>query len=129
MDLSVHVDLAQCLLEDVVEQVRQLSPGSGANLEGLLFAMESLLAYVVQIESLASESQGGLDDIIANVNDLMLHLERLLERQEVARRQLLPKGRPKLQIAECQLRELLLSHFSVVSSYRSTIFLFYQDNS
>ena len=115
MDLSVHVDLAQCLLEDVVEQVQQLSPGGGVNLEGLLFAMESLLAYVVQIESLASESRGGLDDIVANVNDLTLHVELLLERQEVARRQLLPKGRPKLQIAECQLRELLQSHFSVVS--------------
>ena len=75
MDLSVHVDLAQCLLEDVVEQVQQLSPGGGANLEGLLFAMESLLAYVVQIESLASESRGALDDIVANVNDLTLHVE------------------------------------------------------
>lgn len=57
MDLFVHVDLAQCLLEDVIEQfLFFLSPGGRANLEELLFAMESLLAYVVKIESLASES-------------------------------------------------------------------------
>lgn len=118
MELSLHVDLSESILEDTVEQL--LHPfTSDRTLEGLLFALETLLTYIVQIESLETTLQptamGALNDLIDATRELTQSAEELVNRQRRLHRQQLRRGRPKLQITEDQLRELLQAHFSVVS--------------
>ena len=116
-ELSLHVDLSRSILEDIVEQLQHPFTGD-RTLEGLLL-LETLLTYVVQIESLGATlhptAMGALNDLIDATRELTQSAEELVDRQRRLHGQQLRRGRPKLQITEDQLRELLQAHFSVVS--------------
>ena len=120
MDLDVHVDLCQALLEDFLQQVQ--NPGRIRNvcdLEGLRFVAESLLAYLVQVDSFASGMVDchSLGQAITATRDMLGLLERLCEdlrRQQAIQSLPRQRGRPKLQIHQDQLLELLQCHFTVV---------------
>ena len=56
-----------------------------------------------------------INNVIDSAREVVQFVEQLVDHQEKLRNQPLPRGRPKLQITEGQLRELLQSHFSVVS--------------
>ena len=126
MDLSVHVDLCEALLEDFLQQVQ--SPDvvrNACNLEGLLFVAESLLAYLVQVDSLVTGGSAlesfsttrSLRSAIGAMRDVLELLEGFWEdfkRQQAMQSLPRQRGRPRLQIHEDQLLELLQSHFTVV---------------
>ena len=109
--------LVQSIFEDVVGQFQSITAGDGTCLEGLLLALESLMTYVVHMESVESQAMpsGGLSEVIDTTRDLTRFVEELIERQKILQVQQHHRGRPKLQILETQLRELLQFHFSVVS--------------
>ena len=110
--LSTHIDLAHSVLDDIVEHVSQASARDPTSLEGLLLATESLFAYVVQIESYidtVTSRELGIGDVIESVRDLTAFVTALADQQERQAKQQRTGGRPKLIIAEGQLRELL--HF------------------
>ena len=118
MELCVHVDLCEALLEDFLRQVQSPSLLQDASiLEGLLVVAESLLAYLVQIEAFTpavySMALRSLGAAINATKETAQSLEGLLDNLQLL--QAIPsRGRPKQQIAQGQLVELLQSHFSVV---------------
>lgn len=110
MELLVHVDLCEALVVDVLQQLQ--GPWflqDQSCLEGLLLAAESLLDYLVQIESLthvmcpsAIMSVNIVVNSTREVAQLLEHLDCQLRQQSAP-----GKGRPKLQVTEGQLVELL----------------------
>ena len=126
MELHLHVDLCEALLEDLVQQLQRPFPQEQTGLEGLLLAAESLLNYVVQIEALIPTvyTSGALQlvslhAVIVGTREVAQFLEHLVDCHQ--RQQNAPtrtRGRPKLRITEGQLVELLQSHFSIVDVAR-----------
>lgn len=121
MELNVHLDLCEALLEDFLIQFQNpLLLQDAVVLEGLFMAAESLLSYLVHIESFTSA--GSRRDSLGSAIDATIEMAQTLERliYGFQRRQAIPspRGRPKLQIAQGQLVELLQSHFSVLDIAR-----------
>ena len=117
MELHLHVDLCEVLLEELIQQLQRQFPQEQAGFEGLLLVAESLLSYVVQLIPTMYTSGAlqlvSLHAIIVGTREVAQFLEHLVDCHQ--RQQNAPtRGRPKLRITEGQLVELLRSHFFIV---------------